>query len=182
MFFRRYIITRLSSHETINLLLLLFGFGFRRRLGSPVAAISLFGRETSSPGRLNTRSMSPYGRQTGLRAKEQNGDDDASFQVQTRNPFRLMVLRLGVTEPRAISPFNYGKYDGLFTCAYCGNILFDSNAKFSSGSGWPSFWRTYSEDSVKYKRELDGRLECQCARCSRYIPKENREKQLPHVG
>ena len=172
MFFRRCIVARLPSHGTFNLLLLLFGFGLRRLFqSSSVVAI----RATFSPGRLSTLSMRPYGRQTGLCAKEKEGDVDAPFQVQTRNPFRLMVLRLGVTEPRAISPFNYGKYDGLFTCAYCGNILFDSNAKFSSGSGWPSFWRTHSEDSVKYKRELDGRLECQCARCSRYVQMKNRK-------
>lgn len=92
------------------------------------------------------------------------------FKVQTWNPFRLAVLRLGLTEFPATSPFNYGKYDGEFTCAYCGNLLFDSNAKYESGSGWPSFWRTAAgSSSVQYKRELDGRLECQCAKCSSHL-------------
>jgi peptide-methionine (R)-S-oxide reductase len=96
-------------------------------------------------------------------------DDDQDFQVQTLNPLRLLVLRLGLTEPMATSPLNYGKYNGKFSCAYCGQELFDSSAKYDSGSGWPSFWRTSAEDSMKYKPELDGRLECQCKRCSSHL-------------
>jgi len=66
------------------------------------------------------------------------------------------------------SSFNYGKYDGKFCCAYCGEILFDSNSKYDSGSGWPSFWRTDADGRVQYRREIDGRLECKCKKCSRY--------------
>jgi len=93
--------------------------------------------------------------------------NESDVQMQTWNPLRLLVLRLGLTEPTMTSPFNYGKYDGEFTCAYCGHVLFDSSSKYDSGSGWPSFWRTAQEGSLKYKRELDGRLECQCSKCSR---------------
>lgn len=91
------------------------------------------------------------------------------FKVKTWNPLRLAVLRLGLTEPAATSPFNYGKYDGQFTCAYCGNLLFDSNAKYDSGSGWPSFWRTAEGTSLDYKMEFDGRLECRCSQCKSHL-------------
>ena len=90
-------------------------------------------------------------------------------QPQTWNPLRLGVLRLGLTEPAMTSPLNYGKYDGAFNCAYCGQTLFDSTAKFDSGSGWPSFWRTATADSVHYQRESDGRLECQCNTCRSHL-------------
>jgi len=103
------------------------------------------------------------------RASQKKEQENDSFQVQTRNPLRLAVLRLGLTEPAATSPLNYGKYDGIFSCAYCGLPLFDSNSKYNSGSGWPSFWRTIDDDAVKYKTELDGRLECQCKRCSSHL-------------
>lgn len=92
-----------------------------------------------------------------------------NVRAQTWNPLRLGVLRLGLTEPAMTSPLNYGKYNGEFKCAYCGLTLFDSEAKYDSGSGWPSFWRTATPDSVQYKRELDGRLECQCKRCSSHL-------------
>ena len=72
-------------------------------------------------------------------------------------------------EPMATSPLNYGKYDGEFTCAYCGEVLFDSNAKYDSGSGWPSFWRSAGEGSMEYKLEFDNRLECRCKKCSSHL-------------
>lgn len=90
-----------------------------------------------------------------------------TMNVQTWNPFRLLVLRVGFTEPMGTSPLNYGKYDGIFQCAYCGAPLFDSSAKYDSGSGWPSFWRSATEDSIAYRVEFDGRMECRCKNCSR---------------
>jgi len=108
-------------------------------------------------------------RKTMCFSKKQDTVEDSDFQVQTWNPLRLAVLRLGLTEPMATSPLNYGKYDGEFTCAYCGQTLFDSSAKYDSKSGWPSFWRTAEEGSVKYRPEFDGRLECQCSRCSSHL-------------
>ena len=95
--------------------------------------------------------------------------DDKKFEVQTWNPLRLAVLRLGLTEPAMTSPLNYGKKDGTFRCAYCGQTLFDSNAKYDSGSGWPSFWRSIEEGAIDYKREFDGRLECRCGRCKSHL-------------
>lgn len=96
-----------------------------------------------------------------------NNDDDDDFTIQTWNPLRLLVLRLGLTEPAMTSPLNYGKYDGEFVCAYCGASLFDANAKYESG--WPSFWRTQHENAVSYKLEWDNRLECRCQRCSSHL-------------
>jgi peptide-methionine (R)-S-oxide reductase len=90
---------------------------------------------------------------------------------KTWNPFRLAILRLKMTEPAMTSPLNYGKYnDGsTFHCAYCQNPLFDSSAKYNSGTGWPSFWRTISTTSVTYHREWDGRIECQCYNCKSHL-------------
>jgi peptide-methionine (R)-S-oxide reductase len=96
-------------------------------------------------------------------------DDDTKIVPKTWNPIRLGVLRLGLTEPAMTSALNYGKFDGKFTCAYCGHELFDSAAKYDSRSGWPSFWRTSNEDSVSYKPEMDGRLECRCKKCSSHL-------------
>jgi peptide-methionine (R)-S-oxide reductase len=91
------------------------------------------------------------------------------IKAQTWNPLRLAVMKLGLTELPMTSAFNYGKYDGEFTCGYCGNVLFDSTAKYDSGSGWPSFWRSANNDAILYKRELDGRLECCCQKCGSHL-------------
>merc|ERR1712107_398304 len=47
--------------------------------------------------------------------------------------------------------------------------LFESNSKYDSGSGWPSFWRSANEDSISYKMEFDGRMECKCAKCDSHL-------------
>jgi peptide-methionine (R)-S-oxide reductase len=99
-----------------------------------------------------------------------NGDNkEAVLEAKTWNPLRLLVLKLGFTEPAWTSPLNYGKLDGIFRCAFCGQDLFDSDAKYDSGSGWPSFWRSIEDGAISYKMEWDGRLECRCGRCSSHL-------------
>jgi peptide methionine sulfoxide reductase MsrB len=160
-----------SGVKTIGLLFVALvagtdSFSFQRRTGLSSSGVSV--------GPRTPKTMC-------LRAKDKEENEEA-FEVQTWNPLRLLVLRLGLTEPVATSPLNYGKYDGEFTCAYCGSVLFDSNAKYDSGSGWPSFWRTANENAMEYKMEFDSRLECKCKRCSRYesaaLRVQNRRQQL----
>jgi peptide-methionine (R)-S-oxide reductase len=61
---------------------------------------------------------------------------------------------------------------GTFRCVCCGNALFDSDTKFESGTGWPSFWAPLSEEAVK--TEEDGtlgmrRVEVMCSRCDAHL-------------
>jgi len=68
----------------------------------------------------------------------------------------------------------YWNYEGLGTyfCAACGNALFTSDAKFASSCGWPSFYETIRENSVRY--EVDNkygmmRTEVLCGRCDGHL-------------
>jgi peptide-methionine (R)-S-oxide reductase len=106
---------------------------------------------------------------TVMKSSPNNEEPGQSYDVKTRNPLRLMVLRLGLTEPAWTSPLNYQKKEGTFNCAYCGHELFDTASKFDSGSGWPSFWRSSKEGAMSYKMEFDGRLECRCGRCESHL-------------
>jgi peptide-methionine (R)-S-oxide reductase len=81
------------------------------------------------------------------------------------------VLREAGTEP----PFT-GRYvdcheEGEYRCAGCGEPLFDSGAKFESGSGWPSF--THSADGAVEERADSShgmrRVEVRCARCDGHL-------------
>jgi len=114
--------------------------------------------------------LAQRGEEVIMKSSDEPTDDNAGkIEVKTWNPLRLAVLKLGMTEPAWSSPWNYQKKDGTFTCAYCGHELFDSNGKYDSGSGWPSFWRTTSDGSVQLKREWDGRVECVCSRCNGHL-------------
>ena len=87
-------------------------------------------------------------------------------------PEQYHVLREAGTE-RAFK----GKYwnqheDGTYTCAGCGAILFESQSKFDSGSGWPSFDKAVSKGAVTlHEDKLLGviRTEVKCAKCGGHL-------------
>jgi len=73
-------------------------------------------------------------------------------------------------------PFS-GKYwnlhdKGTYRCVCCGEPLFDSETKFDSGTGWPSFWKPVSGESVQENRDTSHgmiRTEISCKRCGAHL-------------
>lgn len=61
---------------------------------------------------------------------------------------------------------------GIYRCVCCGEALFDSETKYESGTGWPSFWQPISEEAVVYKEEdplgMD-RVEVCCTKCDAHL-------------
>ena len=85
----------------------------------------------------------------------------------TLTPEQFAVLREHGTEPRGTSPLNREKREGRFMCAGCGQQLFASDAKYDSGTGWPSFYAAIPGNvgtKVDYKLILP-RTEYHCVRC-----------------
>lgn len=83
------------------------------------------------------------------------------------SPRQYQVLREEGTEPPGASPLNIEERDGIFVCAACGQPLFEADAKYESGSGWPSFFRPI-EGAIETKtdRKLGmARTEYHCSRC-----------------
>ena len=146
-----------------------------------VVAMFLLATVTSTEAFVSSRrhsspNMQCLNKTMRFSSSNENGDGNQTvkpkkqeYQIQTWNPLALLVLKLGFTELRWTSPFNYGKRDGVFNCALCGQELFDTTGKYDSGSGWPSFWRSSKEGNVDYKMEWDGRLECRCSKCSGHL-------------
>ena len=61
---------------------------------------------------------------------------------------------------------------GVYQCVVCGNPLFDSDTKFDSGTGWPSFWEPVRKDSLKEESDVGffmRRTEVQCAHCGSHL-------------
>jgi peptide-methionine (R)-S-oxide reductase len=81
------------------------------------------------------------------------------------------ILREQGTEPRFSGEHIDTDDDGTFQCAACGNELFDSETKFGSNTGWPSFYDA-SEDAVELRRDAShgmDRTEVVCAKCDSHL-------------
>ena len=82
------------------------------------------------------------------------------------------VLREGGTERAFTGQYEKNKMAGEYVCAACGLPLFESEDKYDSGSGWPSFTAPASTDAVEEHRDVSHgmiRTEVTCARCSGHL-------------
>lgn len=75
------------------------------------------------------------------------------------------------TEPRFFSDLLKEDRDGKFKCKKCGAELFDSDTKYESGTGWPSFWDAESENVDKKEDHSMGRTrtEVVCSSCGAHL-------------
>jgi peptide-methionine (R)-S-oxide reductase len=91
---------------------------------------------------------------------------------QELSPDRYHVLRERGTEPPFTGAYTYSKDDGIYRCGACGAELFSSDAKFDSGTGWPSFTEPMVAESVELKADHSHgmvRTEVLCARCGSHL-------------
>jgi peptide-methionine (R)-S-oxide reductase len=82
------------------------------------------------------------------------------------------VLREKGTEPPFAGRYNDEKRPGVYRCRGCGAPLFASDAKYDSGSGWPSFYEAVDGDHVREETDrshLMTRTEVLCASCDGHL-------------
>ena len=82
------------------------------------------------------------------------------------------VLRRKGTERAFTGKYYDSKEEGTYLCAGCGNPLFDSDTKFDSGTGWPSYYRPVSEQAVDTEEDNSFgmvRTEVTCSRCGGHL-------------
>lgn len=95
---------------------------------------------------------------------------DAEWKAQLP-PDVYQVLRHEDTERAGTSPLNHEKRKGLFHCAGCDLPLYSSDAKYESGTGWPSFWESLP-DAIGTREDRSffmTRTECHCRRCGGHL-------------
>lgn len=87
-------------------------------------------------------------------------------------PEQYRIMREKGTERAFSGKYLDSKEKGVYRCAACGNALFSSDAKFESGTGWPSFDSLTSAKSVELipdKSHGMNRVEVRCARCHSHL-------------
>lgn len=95
---------------------------------------------------------------------------DAEWRKEL-SPEQYQVLRKHGTERAGTSPLDREKRQGVFECAGCGAKLFESDAKFDSGTGWPSFFKPI-EGAVGTTTDRSffmTRTEVHCAQCGGHL-------------
>ena len=87
-------------------------------------------------------------------------------------PEQYRVLREAGTERAFTGKYDKNKAAGEYVCAACGQPLFESDTKFDSGSGWPSFTAPAASDAVEEHRDTAHgmvRTEVTCAKCAGHL-------------
>ena len=96
---------------------------------------------------------------------------DEEWQKQL-TPEQYRIARKKGTERAFTGKYNDSKEPGLYRCVCCGTPLFDSDDKFDSGSGWPSFTRPVAAENVKTEADRSHfmtRTEVMCSQCDAHL-------------
>lgn len=87
-------------------------------------------------------------------------------------PEQFQVMRKKGTERAFTGKYYHNKEKGIYLCAACGNELFNSDTKYDSGSGWPSFWAPVSKENIELAADnslFSRRTEVICSQCGAHL-------------
>jgi peptide-methionine (R)-S-oxide reductase len=102
---------------------------------------------------------------------EKISKNDTEWQQQL-SPDQFRICRKNGTEPAFSGNYWDTKETGTYQCVCCGNELFDSNSKFDSGTGWPSFYQAINPEQVATKKDSSlfmQRTEVLCNKCDSHL-------------
>ncbi len=106
-----------------------------------------------------------------MTSKETNSKTDEEWK-KTLTPEQYNVCRNKDTERPFTGKYYDCKEKGVYKCSCCGNALFDSDTKFESGTGWPSFNKPINEENVKCESDSSMgvvRTEVMCKKCGAHL-------------
>ena len=97
--------------------------------------------------------------------------DEAALRERLTSE-QYAVTQMAATEPPFTGTYWNHKGDGTYACVVCGEPLFDSQTKFESGTGWPSFFQPAAEGAVEDRDDAShgmARTEVVCASCGAHL-------------
>lgn len=142
----------------------------KRTLATIGAAILLGGLLARGEEGLQTRA-GEMGKKGATNVTERIVRTDAEWRA-ILTPEQYRILRGKGTECAFTGRYHDFKGQGVFRCAGCGHVLFATDAKFDSGTGWPSFWKTAAAGAIETRRDTSHgmvREEALCARCGSHL-------------
>src|SRR4051812_47877222 len=104
-------------------------------------------------------------------AEKKLENNDAEWREKL-TPEQFRIARQRGTEPAFTGAYWDTKEPGIYRCVCCGQPLFDSDAKFDSGSGWPSFWKPVDDTNVSTNADRSHfmvRTEVTCSSCNAHL-------------
>jgi peptide-methionine (R)-S-oxide reductase len=108
----------------------------------------------------------------------------SGYDLTPLRPDRIQALAAGLTPEEKVVILHQGterpfcglfldnKKKGVYSCRLCGLPLFKSDAKFESGTGWPSFFQPFHDSHIREIRDVSHgmiRVEIRCARCDAHL-------------
>jgi len=102
-------------------------------------------------------------------AKVTKSDDEWRSELSERE---YAIMREAATERAFTGEYWDTKTPGTYLCRGCGTPLFDSNTKYDSGSGWPSFYAPVADSAVDTRSDTSmmmERIEVLCANCEAHL-------------
>ena len=101
--------------------------------------------------------------------KVRKSDDEWKAEL---TPEQYRITRQHGTEPAFTGKYNQHKEAGAYRCVCCGEPLFDSEQKYDSKSGWPSFWSPIDDKALETESDNSlgmARIEVKCASCEAHL-------------
>jgi peptide-methionine (R)-S-oxide reductase len=106
--------------------------------------------------------------------QEQNQQEEMqdSQWREKLSPEQYFVCRQKGTERPFTGEYTDKDDPGLYLCACCESVLFESGTKYHSGSGWPSFWQAAAQEAIAEHRDSSHgmvRVEITCRECGSHL-------------
>jgi peptide-methionine (R)-S-oxide reductase len=120
---------------------------------------------------VSIEDFSPAGKSLGIVKVAKIVKSDAEWRAQL-SPAAFNVTREEGTERAFTGEYDHFKADGIFLCVCCETALYDSKAKFDSGTGWPSFWQPISPHNISKQSDTSlfmQRDAISCRRCDAHL-------------
>ncbi len=127
---------------------------------------------------LSSHIFNPLFCQTMDQCKPSDRFDGKKLQLSEQEwkkrltPEQFKILRKAGTEPPFENAYADNKEKGIYLCAGCELPLYSSEAKYDSGTGWPSFWQPICPENVSYREDrswFSTRTEVHCSRCEGHL-------------